>query len=164
MRHFDVLDCQINQRVASMAKCFFSLLPARCKLWRSLRKASRFIRLGSNLGLGTGQRGSTSNAGNKAEMVGGLRRVTFCSYVEFRNMWSLWPGRPVTLYDRANLPRIFLAALSSVKAMQSIHLSANLRPKTPFLREYALFSSRSWVRNMLSILPLKSFHFKSLVV
>src|SRR5882672_2161168 len=31
MRHFDVLDCQINQRVASMAKCFFSLLPARCK-------------------------------------------------------------------------------------------------------------------------------------
>ena len=79
-------------------------------------------------------------------------------------MWSLWPGRPVTLYDRANLPRIFLAARSSLKAMQSIHLSANLRPKTPFLREYALFSSRSWDRNMLSILPLKSFHFKLLVV
>jgi hypothetical protein len=79
-------------------------------------------------------------------------------------MWSLWPEHPVTLYDRANLPRIFLAALSSVKAMRSIHLSANLRPKTPFLREYTLFSSRSWDRNMLSILPLKSFYFKSLVV
>jgi len=39
-----------------------------------------------------------------------------------------------------------------------------LRPKTPFLREYALFSSRSWARNMRSILPLKSFHFKLLVV
>src|SRR6266705_5261186 len=47
--------------------------------------------------------------------------VGFCSYVEFRNMWSLWPGRPVTLYNRANLPRIFLAAFSIVKGMQSIH-------------------------------------------
>src|SRR5882724_7500269 len=34
----------------------------------------------------------------------------------------------------------FLAAFSIVKGMQSIHLSANLRPKTPFLREFALFS------------------------
>src|SRR2546425_7737823 len=30
MRDFGVLDCQINQRVASMPKCFFSFLPARC--------------------------------------------------------------------------------------------------------------------------------------
>jgi len=40
-------------------------------------------------------------------------------------MWSLWPGRPVTLYNKANLPRIFLAAFSIVKGMQSINLSAN---------------------------------------
>src|SRR5207249_11154792 len=55
-----------------------------------------------------------------------------CSYVEFRNMWSLWPGRPVILYDRAHLPRIFLAASSIVKGVQSIHLSANLRQKLHF--------------------------------
>src|SRR5712691_7272517 len=64
-----------------------------------------------------------------------------CSYVEFRNMWSLLPGRPVTLYKRANLPRIFLAAFSIVKGMQSINFSSNLSPKTPFLREFAQFSS-----------------------
>ncbi len=63
------------------------------------------------------------------------------SYVEFRNMWSLLPGRPVTLYKRANLPRIFLAAFSIVKGMQSINFSSNLSPKTPFLREFAQFSS-----------------------
>jgi len=64
-----------------------------------------------------------------------------CAYVEFRNMWSLLPGRPVTLYKRANLPRIFLAAFSIVKGMQSINFSSNLSPKTPFLREFAQFSS-----------------------
>jgi len=63
------------------------------------------------------------------------------AYVEFRNMWSLWPGRPVTLYKRANLPGIFLAAFSIVKGIQSINFSANLSPKTPFLREFAQFSS-----------------------
>jgi hypothetical protein len=57
-------------------------------------------------------------------------------------MWSLWPERPVTLYNRANLPRIFLATFSIVKGMQSIHLSAKLSPKTPFLREFTQFSSR----------------------
>ena len=36
MRDFDVLDCQINQRVASMPKCFFSLLPARCKIMSTI--------------------------------------------------------------------------------------------------------------------------------
>ncbi len=57
-------------------------------------------------------------------------------------MWSLWPGGPVTLYNRAHLPRIFLAAFSIVKGGQRINLSANLCPKTPFLREFAQFSSR----------------------
>ena len=65
-----------------------------------------------------------------------------CSYVEFRNMWRLWPGRPVTLYNRANLPRIFLAAFSIGKRMQSINLSSNLSPKIPFLREFTQFYSR----------------------
>jgi hypothetical protein len=64
------------------------------------------------------------------------------SYAEFRNMWSLWPGRPVILYNRANLPHIFLAAFSIVKGMHSINLSANLSPKIPFLREFAQFPSR----------------------
>jgi hypothetical protein len=39
----------------------------------------------------------------------------FCSYVEFRNMRSLWPGGPVSLYNRADLPHIFSAAFSSVQ-------------------------------------------------
>ena len=37
------------------------------------------------------------------------------SYVEFRNMRSLWPGGPVCLYNRADLPHIFSAAFSSVQ-------------------------------------------------
>ncbi len=57
-------------------------------------------------------------------------------------MWSLWPGGPVTLYNRADLPRIFSAAFSIVEGGQSINLSANPSPKTPFLREFAQFSSR----------------------
>src|SRR5882672_2701974 len=36
MRDFGVLDCQINQRVASMPKCFFSFLPARCFFKRAI--------------------------------------------------------------------------------------------------------------------------------
>ena len=30
-------------------------------------------------------------------------------------MWSLWPGGSVTLYNMADLPRIFLAAFRIVK-------------------------------------------------